>query len=136
MSHPSPGGTRSQPPGQGSQRFLSPCGPRRKGLRLPSRHPSRPPVSSGLWRSPAPLQGQPSDSLVLPQDLPDVLHDLLVALGLHVHEHLLPGIWSRRGRKRGGGRAKKAAGWRSVSAGAGRGLCVQWRILAVKQVFT
>ena len=52
---------------------------------------------------PAPLQGQPSDSLVLPQDRLDVLHDLLVALGLHVHEHLLPGIWSRRGRKRGVG---------------------------------
>ena len=52
---------------------------------------------------PAPLQGQPSNSLVLPQDLLDVLHDLLVALGLHVHEHLLPRIWSRKGRKGGRG---------------------------------
>lgn len=93
--------------GRGPRSFPAPCAPRRKGLRPPPRHPSRPPVSSvhptsGLG-TPAPLQVQPSDSLALPQDLLDVLHDLLVALGLHVHEHLLPRIWSRKGRKEGRG---------------------------------
>lgn len=51
-----------------------------------SRGPS-PPRASGE---------QPQHSLALPQDPPDVLHDLLVGPGLHVHQDLLPGVWKER----------------------------------------
>lgn len=48
-----------------------------------------------------PLQVNPSNSLILPQDFFDVLHDLFIALGLYIHENLLTRIWKQEVRGRG-----------------------------------
>ena len=56
--------------------------------------PSPPSQISGPRRL-HPSRSSPTNSLALPQNLFDVLPDLLIALGLHVHKDLLPRIWKQ-----------------------------------------
>lgn len=84
---------------------------------LPAGHPPNTPVLSLKLGAKmfAPLQVNTSNSLILPQDFFDVLHDLLIAFGLHIHEDLLTRIWKQE--VKGGRNPKNSAACSSASNG-------------------